>query len=204
MEKEDIKVNKVLISVYELEKKRKLGTKITREMIIVKTWQMFPSDFSLRGYPEHPAGDLARRLLTNLKRDNFVIGGVNNYKITEKGKKFIEEKNIRLRKETIESNIKEAPRYIESEITRILNSKVFSYFLNGEKDFLENDLFEFLGTSARSLKDPNKSDFLSRYNLIAKEIIPFCKENVNLNKNFIKIGELWEKLEDKFGSILKR
>ena len=46
------------------------------------------------------------------------------------------------------------------------------------KDFLETDLFEFLGTSARSFKDNNQSNFLSRYNLVVKEVIPFCPEPI--------------------------
>ena|SRR3989344_1039849 len=202
MSQESVKANKVLKAIYELEKKREPGTKITREMIIVKSWQMFPSDFSMRGFPQYPAGDLARRLLTNLKRENLISGAVSNYKITEKGKRFIENKSIK--KDKGKSGIKESPRHIEFEINRILTSKVFEYFSSEKKDFLETDLFEFLGTSARSFKDSNQSNFLSRYNLVVKEVIPFCQKNKDLDNRLNKIIELWNSLQNKFSNLLKK
>ena len=196
----DTKEGKVLRAIYDLEKRRKSGKKITKEMIIVKSWEMFPSDFGLRGFPQYPAGNLVIRLLTNLGRDNFISGNVNNYKITQKGREFIEKGTIEQTKG--KSNMTEFPRHIdrhvEFEINRILKSGVFEYFSTGQKDFLETDLFEFLGTSVRSFKN-NRGDYLSRYNLVVEDVIPLCKDQKDEK---FKIFELWNLLQDKFPNLL--
>lgn len=198
------KSEKILRAIYELEKNKKSKRKITKEIVVIKAWKMFPSDFSMQGYLQYPNADISK-YITSLFRKNLLKGGFHNYQITEKGKRFIEERQIKLNgKQKNKTNIKKTPRYIKLEITRILNSRVFTYFLRGEKGFLENDLFDFLGTSARSFKDSNRSNFLSQYNLMIKEVIPFCKENLELNGKMEKIVELWYLLENELGDILKR
>lgn len=197
----DTKESKVLRAIYDLEKGRKSGKNVTREMIIVKSWEMFPSDFSLRGFPQYPAGDLARRLLTNLRKDNLISGNVNNYRITQKGKGFIE--TMTLKQTKGKSNTTEFPRHmdrhVEFEINRILKSGVFEYFSTGQKDFLETDLFEFLGTSVRSFKN-NRSDYLSRFNLLVDDVIPSCQNQKDEKLN--RIFELWNLLQNKFPKLL--
>jgi hypothetical protein len=198
----DTKSLKILRSIYELDKNKKERDKITKEMMVVKSWKMFPSDFSMKGYPQYPNADISK-YITALFRTNFLKGGFHNYKITEKGKKFIEEEKIKKQpKKSIDKT--KIPRYIEFEINRILASKVFEYFSGGKEDFLETDLFEFLGTSARSFKDNNQSNFLSRYNLVAKEVIPFCQKNKNLDSRLEGIVNLWKSLQNKFSSLLKK
>jgi len=205
MEKRNLsKSEKILIAINELEKTRKKGGKITKEMMVVKAWKMFPSEFSMQGYPQYPNADISK-YVTKLFKENLLKGGFYDYRITEKGKKYVEKitskRNEKIK--PIKTSIS-IPRYIKSEIIRITNTKVFKYFINGERNFLESDLFEFLGTSARSLKDSNKSPFLARYNLIIKEVIPFCQKNQQGDREAKKIVELWELLSDKFRHILKK
>ena len=198
----DTKSLKILRAIYELDKNKKEKDKITKEMMIIKAWKMFPSEFSMKGYPEYPNADISK-YITALFRANLLRGGFHSYRITEKGKKFIEEE--KLKKQTKKSSDKtKIPRYIEFEINRILNSKVFEYFSSGKREFLETDLFEFLGTSARSFKDSNQSNFLSRYNLVVKEVVPFCQKNKNLDEKLDKIVKLWDSLQNKFSNLLKR
>lgn len=195
---------KILKAIYELEKDKKSIGKITKETMVIKAWKMFPSEFSIKGYPQYPNADISK-YITALFRKNLLRGGFYNYKITEKGKKFIEEEKEKPKKQTKNlSNTNKTPRYIELEINRILKSKVFEYFSTGKKDFLEIDLFEFLGTSARSFKDSNQSNFLAKYNLIVKEVIPFCQKNSSSNMSIEKIVELWNLLQSKFSNILKK
>lgn len=201
---ESSKQRKILEVVYHLEENKKLGEKITSEKVVVAAWKLFPSEFSLRGYPEYPGEDGTRRILSNLKRQSFIKGGASYYSITDKGKNFIKrQKAIINPKKEGASDIKKIPRQIELEINRIVNSRVFSYFINGGEDFLETDLFEFLGTSSRSFKESNKTNFLSQYNLMILEVIPFCKKNLKTNEKVLKLLELWASLEDKFQDIFK-
>jgi|SRR3989344_7595260 len=198
----DTKSLKILRAIYELGKNKKEKDKITKEMMVVKAWKMFPSDFSMKGYPQYPNADISK-YITSLFRANLLKGGFHNYRITEKGIKFIEEE--KLKKQPKKSSDKnKIPRHIEFEINRILTSKVFEYFSSEKKDFLETDLFEFLGTSARSFKDSNQSNFLSRYNLVVKEVIPFCQKNKDLDNRLNKIIELWNSLQNKFSNLLKK
>tara|TARA_Y100000310_G_scaffold345318_1_gene463730 strand:- start:913 stop:1530 length:618 start_codon:yes stop_codon:yes gene_type:complete len=205
MEKEILsKSEKILHAIYELEKKRKKGEKISKEMMVVKAWKMFPSEFSMQGYPQYPNADISK-YVTKLFKENLSKGGFFDYKITEKGVKYIEKLiATKEKKNKTTTALIETPRYLKSEISRIVNSKVFKYFVNGEKDFLENDLFEFLGTSARSFKDSNKSSFLARYNLITQEVIPLCRTNSSKDEDSKKIVDLWNILSNKFGDILKK
>ena len=199
---EATKSQKILKAIYELDKKSKEGEKITKEKMIIQAWKMFPSEFSMKGYPQYPNADISK-YITALFRENFLKGGFYGYKITEKGKEFIEGKNKKIQRDKVVSEKIRIPREIGFEINRILKSKVFGYFVGGGRDFLESDLFDFLGTSARSFKDSNQSNFLSRYNLLVKEAIPFCKKNEDASGKTKEIVNLWETLKDKFPDILK-
>ena len=83
------RAEKILQVIYELEKKRKKGEKISKEIMVIKAWEMFPSDFSMKGYPQYPNADFSK-YLTSLFRRNLLKGGFFDYKITEKGKEYVE------------------------------------------------------------------------------------------------------------------
>ena len=200
----NIEVNmsdKILLAIYELEKKRKAGKKITKEEMVVKVWKMFPNDFCIRGYPEYPNADISK-YVTKLFKENLLKGSFYNYTITEKGKQYA--KTI-LSKGPIESKeLISVPRDVEAEISRIKNSKIFQLYTQGEPDFIESDLFDFLGTSSRSFGDSNKTAFISKFNLISKEVIPFCEKNKNKEIEAEKIISLWNILLYKFKDLLNK
>src|SRR3989344_1764309 len=160
------KSEKILIAIGELNKIVK--TKITVEDVAVKLWQLWSSEFCMRGYPQYPNVDI-QKYITKLLNNNLVSGGVFNYRITEKGKeRFNVLIGLKSQKGIKKGEVSaEQPRYVKSEINRIVNSKVFRYFLeNKQPQFLESDFFEFLGTSARSLSTKDRNVFINRYNTL--------------------------------------
>ena len=198
------KSEKILIAIGELNK---LGQKkITVEDVAVKLWQLWSSEFCMRGYPQYPNVDI-QKYITKLLDNNLVSGGVFNYRITEKGKEqfesLIKSKNQKgVKKGEVSA---EQPRYIKSEITRIVNSKVFRYFLeNKEPQFLESDLFDFLGTSARSLSTKDRNVFINRYNTIVKDVISYCEKTKDKDEYSKKIIELWSILSKQFSYVLEK
>jgi hypothetical protein len=195
------KSEKILIAIDELSKRRK--KKITVEDVAVKLWKLWPHEFCMRGYPNYPNNDIQKHI-TRLLDNSWVVGGVYGYNITEKGKKYLGElKKVRSKKQKTET-INEQPRYVKTEYIRIINSKIFKYYSNKKKiEFLESDLFEFLGTSTRSLKTKDRNVFLTRYNDVVKVVIPFCKKIMNENENAKTIVELWGELSKKFSDLLE-
>jgi hypothetical protein len=193
--------NKILLAISELEKTRKLGEKITKEEMVVKVWKMFPNEFCLRGYPQYPNADISK-YVTKLFKENLLRGSFYNYIITEKGKEYV--RSILSKGSVKSSKSISIPRQIESEISRIRNSKTFQLYLKGESEFIESDLFDFLGTSSRSFGDSNRTAFISRYNLISKEVIPFCEKNKNKQIDAEKIILLWNLLITKFKDLLNK
>ena len=193
--------DKILLAIYELNKKRKEGEKITKEDMVIKVWKMFPSDFCIIGYPQYPNADISK-YITKLFRENLLKGNFYNYLLTVKGKEYAE--NIRIGDIDKKKDIISGSRQIESEIIRIRNSKVFQLFLKGEKEFTESDFFDFLGTSSRSLSNSNKTAFISKYNLITKDVIPFCEKIKINNSEAEKIVALWNILIEKFTELLNK
>jgi|SRR3989338_406904 len=149
--------DKILLAIYELDKNKLNIKKITKEEMVIKVWKMFPSDFCIKGYPQYPNADISK-YVTKLFKENLLKGSFYNYILTPKGKEYAEHIS---NKDGIGGKVTpiSSSRQIESEIKRIKGSKVFQLFLKGEKEleFLESDLFDFLGTSSRSLTDSNKT-----------------------------------------------
>ena len=193
--------DKILLAIYELEKKRKTGAKITKEEMVIKVWKMFPNDFCIRGYPEYPNADISK-YVTKLFKENLLKGSFYNYAITEKGKQYAK---TLLSKGPIKSKeLISVPRYVEAEISRIKSSKIFQLYTRGEFNFIESELFDFLGTSSRSFGDSNKTAFISKFNLISKEVIPFCEKNKDKKSEAVKIVSLWNILLSKFKDLLNK
>lgn len=196
------KSDKILLIISELSSQNKIGNQITVEDVAVKLWLRYPEEFCMKGYPQYPNVDI-QKYITKLLDNNFVTGGVTNYKITSKG--LEQSKDILLTKESSKKSLKESsilPRHIKSEINRIINSKTYKYYISTPvSEFVESDFFEFLGTSSRSLTTHDKNIFLSRYNIIVNDVIPFCEKNRSSESTFEKIIELWGQLYNKFKEI---
>jgi len=198
------KSEKILLAIYELNKSGK--DKITVEDVAIKIWQMWPSEFCMRGYPQYPNVDI-QKYITKLLNNNLINGGVYDYKITDKGRDYYDKiKNQKNQKNQKKGEVTaEQPRHIKTEMFRIINSNVFKYFIkNKPMQFLESDFFEFLGTSARSLNVKDKNIFLIRYNTIIKDIIPYCVNIKDKDEYADKIIKLWDLLSKKFEYVIKK
>jgi hypothetical protein len=194
--------DKILLAIYELDKNRVAGKKITKEEMVVQVWKMFPEEFCIKGYPQYPNADISK-YVTKLFKENLLKGSFYNYILTSKGREYAERisSGAKIDKKGI---VVSGSREIEAEIRRIKGSKVFHVFLKGENNFLESDLFDFLGTSSRSFNDSNKTAFMSKYNLIVKEVIPFCKKIDDKDPEARKIISLSQILLQKFRDILSK
>lgn len=198
------KSDKILFVIGELSKTRK--DKITVEDVAVKLWQKWPSEFCMRGYSQYPNVDI-QKYITKLLDNNIITGGVFNYKITEKGKDYFArllnlKDHVDQKKGVVSA---EHPRYIRSEINRILNSRAFKYFLeNKEPQFLESDFFDFLGTTARSFSTKDRNIFLNHYNTIVKDVLSYCEKTKEKDDYSKKIIELWSILSKQFAYILEK
>ena len=196
--------DKVLLSFYKLITKMK-EKKFALEDIAVTVWKDDPDEFSMRGYREHPDVERIRRVISNLISRGYVIGNVESYKITEKGMAVAETlKSGNSSNKKIKS-IESAgiSRRIRRERDRLLSSKIIIDYLasksKGEKlELLESDLFQFLGTTSRSVYDDKGSVFKERYKIVTKELIPFCKKVEKEDKKAVLIIEVWNALQHKF------
>ena len=68
------KSEKILVAIYELHKIK--TEKITVEDVAVKLWQLWSSEFCMRGYPQYPNVDI-QKYITKLL-DNNLVSGVTN------------------------------------------------------------------------------------------------------------------------------
>ena len=198
------KSEKFLIAVCSLKNEKR--KEITVEDVAVYLWKKYPKEYCLRGYPEYPNADIQKHA-TKLFNENLIEreSGVYGYKITLKGEAHAKRllshlKPIQLKAGLVSS---EERGYIRKEMERILKTKIFNYYIqNEDMELVESDLFEFMGTSSRSLSLGDKRTFLTRYNVIVKDVIPFCKESED--KYHKEIIGLWEKLSNKFKEILSK
>lgn len=199
------KSDKALIVVYELEKKRKSNVKITVEDVAVALWKKYPSEFCMKGYPQYPNVDIPK-YITKLLNNGFINGGSFDYRLTIKGEEYVRNLMSKDRKDIVGIQESAIPsRNIKSEINRILNSKIFHYYIdNNNPKFVESDVFDFIGTSSRSLISHNKKIFLAKYNVIIKDILPFCERHKEQDMNAKNIIELWKLLYENFKEIIER
>lgn len=197
------KGEKALYGVYLLIKEGK--DPVTVEDLAVKLWKLYNTEFCMKGYPEFPNVDI-QKYLTKLFTDNLIKGGVAGYKITDKGAKLVETllQTAEGKEHSLSESDASVSRELRNEVTRLLSSKVYKYFLNDKNpDFLELDFFEFLGTSPRSLHDKRNSHYLSKINLIKKDLVDYCIKNKNKDENLKNILALWDVLYPKFGKVLE-
>ena len=197
------KSDKALYGIYLLSKEGK--SPITVEDLAVKLWKLYSTEFCMKGYPDFPNVDI-QKYLTKLFTNNLIKGGVIDYKITSKGSKMVEDiikTSHDKEKRPSESDVS-ISRELKSEIMRILSSKVYKYYVTEKNpQFIEVDFFVFLGTSPRSLHDKRNSHFLSKINLIRKDLVAYCEANKNKDENLKNILNLWKILNKKFGEIIK-
>lgn len=152
----------VLLAMFELSKKG--GRRMKFEDIVVKTFQLYPEHFHLRGYPQYPdSGDTVHKpLYSTLKPKGLIQSGNKVFSITDRGldvaKRLAKEVNGKTKLD--ESRLS---RSSLSEIGRMKKTEGFLIFLKGEKtQIVETDLYSHLGANVRM----NSPEFKGRLSAV--------------------------------------
>jgi hypothetical protein len=183
---------KILVAMYELSGGTTKSLKY--EDIVVKAFQMFPEEFSLRGYPQFPdSSDIHKPLYGPLKRHGMIRAASKSFALTESGVEFVR----RLRSQgSRRSNSSEGgerfPRDAGAEIERMLQSAAFKFYVEGRKEkILDTDFYAFLGCTVRT----PRNEFLGRLNRTEEAVheaarlrhpTPEISEQVKSTFSFVK------------------
>lgn len=176
MKKQEIKlsrVNKILLTMYELSEGRKKNLKF--EDIVVALFKKYKNDFHLPGYPQYPDSEnVNKAIYSHLRRNGLVNYGNKIFSLTDKGLAFAKDLQKQIKDKKLISLVK-FPRFIEKEVSRIKHLEGFKLFIRGEvQKILDIDFYNYLGVSVRTEKD----EFLGRLNTI-KDVINQLRKTVN-------------------------
>ncbi|OGP54662.1 MAG: hypothetical protein A2162_04070 [Deltaproteobacteria bacterium RBG_13_52_11b] len=126
-------------------------TVFSAENLIVRAFQAFPRDFSLKGYPEYPDSNVVLTQVMGKKAPLIVRGwlektGVKQYRLTPKG---LDDRNLLEHDQGGISNVR-LERLLEEGLARLLKSASFELFKSGQKEQITfNQFCRFAGLSAR-------------------------------------------------------
>jgi len=162
--------DKILLAMFELSNG---STKpLAYEDIVVKTFELFPGDFALQGYPQYPnSSDVHKPLYGPLKDKGLVRTANKNFSLTEKG---IEHTRLLSTKQKGEKAhfTERLSRDKQKEVDRLLQTDAFKLFEMGEKDkLLDSDLYAFYGVTVRT----KTHDFLGRITAAQEAINEACR-----------------------------
>lgn len=172
----------VLFSVGLLEKK---GIEPTYDKIVVTSFKLFPKKFSLISFPEYPDGLTVHNCLFHLfyKTKKWLSGNAKSgYRITSKGKLYLEEANKML-DGVIELKKKYAVIPKRKEKTFIIMLKKTNaykkYVLNKTDEITESDILELF--RVRKPSEALIKSYMERYYDYAKRmddqtVLEFLKE----------------------------
>jgi hypothetical protein len=121
------------------------------EDLIVRAFQAFPQDFSLKGYPEYPDSNAVLIQVMGKKAPLIVRGwlektGVKQYRLTPKG---LDNRNLLVHEQGEVSNVR-LERQLEESLARLLKSASFELFKSGQQEKITfNQFCRYAGLSAR-------------------------------------------------------
>lgn len=126
---------------------------VTYEDIVVRAWELYPSDFGLRGYAEkYPdASDIHKRLYNRLKSQGWVrTAGQKKFALTPLGWEWAEAMFSGARTSTSVSGAR-LGRATQLEIDHLRHSKAVElYAARLPEQILDTDLYAFYRTSVRA------------------------------------------------------
>lgn len=148
------KAEKLLIASGALASDGK--TEFTAEDLIIRAHQMFPDDFSLKGYKEHPDSNIILTQVMGIKAPLIVRGwleksGVKRYRITGKALQYLADKASDSSNPAVATSaVASVERTQDEAIGRLLNSTAFTLFKQGRaQEITFHHFCRFIGLSAR-------------------------------------------------------
>ncbi|TRZ92588.1 hypothetical protein D4R89_01050 [bacterium] len=126
-------------------------TVFSAEDLIVRAFQTFPQDFSLKGYPKYPDSNVVLTQVMGKKAPLIVRGwlektGVKQYRLMPKG---LDDRNQLEHGQGGIINVR-LERLLEESLARLLKSASFELFKSGQQEQITfNQFCRFAGLSAR-------------------------------------------------------
>lgn len=180
--------------IYAVAKLAEMNLELSLENIIVATFKLFPSKFSILGYPEFPDATRVEKCLWRCKGPKRGwIGGKtpHGYTITETGNQIANQAANHLLNPIAQAHkLLSQTRRRESIIAEVKSSQAYQKFIEGNQDKISEAEFCYvLQGTLDSLKETLRNNFES-LKIIAEEL-----QRADVSK-FIKF------LEKKFSKYL--
>jgi hypothetical protein len=144
----------ILLSMFRVSK----GTnkRIEFEEVVIRAWQDFPSQFSLKNHPEFPDGSsIPKRVADNLRPKGLVVSlGDNSFRLTDKGINTALELEKTINNEGIDSpnSYRGFSRDEENFFRHALSSRAYETWVAGkQEDIIDYDakIFYQFSTATR-------------------------------------------------------
>jgi hypothetical protein len=165
---------------------------------------MFPDDFALRGYPEHPdSSDIHKPLYGTLKREGLIRGANKTFALTPRGVESAQRLSVAVPGVSHVDALtgERMTRDVRVEIDRMLTSAAFKLFLNGQAPrILDTDFYAFLGCTVRT----SRNDFLGRLTTTGAAIETANKLGQPDRESSEALKKTWDYLEAKFKQLVDR
>lgn len=187
-----INIDNDRLTIYAIGVLEEKEIESTFDKIVVSTFKLFPERFSLLGFIEYPDGKRVSDALLHCayKTKAWLIGNTQSgYKISEKGKSYLEQTKRILNKELELSKKYETQtkRKEKNFIDSLKKTLAYTKYINKkENEIKANEITDFL----RIPKYPNKSNFeknLKKYLSYAKVLrdksVEDFLEFIDKNKN---------------------
>lgn len=127
---------------------------VTYEDIVVRAWELYPSDFGMRGYAEkYPdASDIHKRLYNRLKSQGWVrTAGQKKFTLTPSGWEWAEAMFSGASTSKSRASGTRLGRTTQLEIDHLRHSKAVELYASGLRDqILDTDFYAFYQTSVRA------------------------------------------------------
>jgi hypothetical protein len=171
------------------------------EDIVMKAFEIFPDEFALRGYPQHPdSSDIHKPLYGPLKRDGFVRSANKTFSLTplgvERGRSLIKRAGSALVDDRESDRM---TRDVEQEVRRMLGSAAYRLYSEQRPDrILDTDFFSFVGCTVRT----PRNDLLGRISTTEKAIEAARKLGQPDKASADALKRTWDLLRTKFKSLM--
>ena len=188
---------KILVAIFKLSKGT---TKPCRyEDIVVKSFEIFPQDFQLRGHPQYPdSSDIHKPLYGPLKKHGLVRAANKMFSLTEKGLTRAKELGAVINGNG-GSDAKRLTRDVVQEINRLRATTAVRMFLEGKQDkILDTDFYAYLGSTVRT----ERNDFLGRLHAVGEAVKTAAR--LDAQPLHLKLKELHGFLLENFRGVVSQ